>query len=91
MASYNTERLAQEMMRVPGLPERYKSDRKKVMDEYGIPEAERAALENGTPPALSSIQLHPILQIHFLMGTDPHAGQLFDGSLLNRLKGMKHG
>ena len=86
MASYKTEKLVQDLSTLPGLAERYKCDRLRILDEYGVPESDRPALLNGTPPALAGIGLHPVLQIHFLLATDVNASRLFDGVLLNRLE-----
>jgi hypothetical protein len=88
MASYRAERLAQQLYVNPQLAQRFKTDREGLFEEYGIPEFERAGLREGTPEALARIQLHPILCIHFLMGTNPDAPRRFSGELLDRLNGM---
>lgn len=86
MASYKTERLAQQFFKDPEIARRFKADQEAVFDEYGVPEHEREALREGTPQALARIQLHPILCIHFLMGTDPNVQRMLSGELLNRLE-----
>lgn len=88
MASYRAERLAQQLYVNPELAHRYKTDREALFAEYGIPEDEREGLREGTPQALARIRLHPILCIHFLMGTNPDAPRRFNGELLDRLNGM---
>ena len=88
MASYATEMLVQSLTTTPGAAERFASDRESVFDACGIAEPERAALREGTPPALAGIGLHPILQIHFFIGTKSPVAARLDGSLLNRLGGQ---
>ena len=88
MASYKAERLAQQLYVDPKLAQRFNADREALFEEYGIPEVERQGLREGTPEALARIRLHPILCIHFLMGTNPDAPRRFSGELLDRLKDM---
>ena len=88
MASYKTERLVQQLYVNSELARRFKTDREALFDEFGVPEHEREGLREGTPQALARIQLHPILCIHFLMGTNPDASRRFNGELLDRLKEM---
>ncbi len=91
MASYKTERLAQEFFKNPAVVERFKTDRDGLFDEYSVPEHEREALREGTPQALARIQLHPILCIHFLMGTDPGVQRMLSGEIVNWLEETPHG
>jgi hypothetical protein len=91
MASYRTERLAQQLYVNSELARRFKTDREALFDEFGVPEHEREGLREGTPQALARIRLHPILCIHFLMGTDPGVQRMLSGELLDRLEEIPNG
>lgn len=91
MASYATEALVQALTTVEGVAERWATDPKALFEERAIPESERAALLEGTPPALAAIGLHPILQIHYFIGTRSPVAAGLDGRLLDRLGGNHHG
>ncbi len=91
MASYKAERLAQQFFKDPAIARRFLADREAVLDEYDVPEHERQALREGTPQALARIQLHPILCIHFLMGTDPGVQRMLNGEIVDWLKENPHG
>jgi 2'-aminobiphenyl-2,3-diol 1,2-dioxygenase, small subunit len=87
MASYATESLVNALTTVPGVAERFAASPEAVFNERGVPQAERAALLEGSPPALAGIGLHPILQIHYFIGTKSPVAERLDGSLLDRLGG----
>ena len=86
MASFATESLVNALTTVPGVAERFAADPQGVFDERNVPAAERPALLEGSPPALAQIGLHPILMIHFFLGTKSPIAARLDGSLLNRLE-----
>lgn len=91
MASYRTERLAQQLYKDSELTRRFKTHREALFDEFGVPEHEREGLREGTPAALARIQLHPILCIHFLMSTNPGVQRMLSGELLDRLEEIPNG
>jgi hypothetical protein len=70
-ASYATHRLIQSLARSPELVERYRASAGAVFDEFSVPAAEREAFSSSAPGALSQIGVHPILQIQYLLATDP--------------------
>ena len=76
MSSYAVNRLVQELFRQPGLLERFRDRRGEVYDEYGLDPAQRAGLDEGTPPALAAAGVHPILQMHFLLASNPDVARL---------------
>jgi 2'-aminobiphenyl-2,3-diol 1,2-dioxygenase small subunit len=76
MGRYAVNRLVQELFRKPDLVERFRERRTEVYDAYGLDTAERAALDEGTPPALASIGVHPILQMHYLLACNPEVAKL---------------
>jgi len=76
MARYAVNRLVQELFRRPGLLERFRDERQQVYDEYGLDAAERSALDEGTPPALAAAGVHPILQMHYLLASNPDVAKL---------------
>ncbi|MGE0874055.1 MAG: hypothetical protein AB7O31_05215 [Burkholderiales bacterium] len=76
MARYAVNRLVQELYRRPGLLERFRAERQAVYEEYGLDAAERAALDEGTPPALTAAGVHPILQMHYLLASNPEVAKL---------------
>lgn len=71
MASYAVHRLIQNMSKKEGLIARLAESPADVFDEYGIIGDERVALLEASPPALASIGVHPILQMHYLMYRNP--------------------
>jgi hypothetical protein len=90
-ASYKTHKLIQDLGGTPGLLDRFMHDRERVFEEYAIPENERAALREASPPALSAIGLHPILHIHYFLTIKHPIANLMNGRLLDRLREAKHG
>jgi 2'-aminobiphenyl-2,3-diol 1,2-dioxygenase small subunit len=76
MGRYVVNRLVQELFRQPDLVKRFRERRAEVYEAYGLNAAERAALDAGTPPALASVGLHPILQMHYLLASNPDVAKL---------------
>ena len=73
---YAVNRLVQELFRQPGLLDRFRGQRAAVYEEYGLNAEERAGLDEGTPPALTAAGVHPILQMHFLLASNPEVAKL---------------
>jgi 2'-aminobiphenyl-2,3-diol 1,2-dioxygenase small subunit len=71
MASYATHKLLQSFCRSPDLARRLADEPGALFAEFGIEEAEGAALMAGTPEALAGIGVHPILQVHFMIMASP--------------------
>lgn len=71
MARYEVHQLIQNLTKVPGLLDRFSTDSPTVFAEYGLTDKERAALMEATPPALASIDVHPILQMVYLIARNP--------------------
>lgn len=71
MAPYRVHRLIQSLFKVPGLLERLGTDAPSVFDEYGLTEGERQALAGGDPAALGALGVHPILQMHYMLASNP--------------------
>jgi 2'-aminobiphenyl-2,3-diol 1,2-dioxygenase small subunit len=76
MGRYAVNRLVQELFRQPGLLERFRTERTRVYDEYGLTSEERKNLDEGSPPALTEAGVHPILQMHFLLACNPDVARL---------------
>jgi len=76
MARYAVNRLVQELFRESGLVQRFRERRGEVYEAYGLDAAERAALDEGTPAALASVGVHPILQMHYLLACNPDMARL---------------
>lgn len=76
MSTYAVNRLLQELFRVPGLLDRFRSQRSAVYDDYGLDAAARAGLDEGSPAALAAIGAHPILQMHYLLASQPEVAAL---------------
>lgn len=89
MARYAVNKLVQELFREPGLLERFRDHRAKVYDAYGLDAAERAALDEGTPPALASAGVHPILQMHYLLACNPDIAKLITVNAYRESAGEK--
>lgn len=71
MPRYQVHKMIQDLSHQPGLMERFHADRRGVLAEYGMTEVEQAALDEASPPALASIGVHPILQMHYLLFSNP--------------------
>lgn len=71
MARYQVHKMIQDLSHLPGLMERFQADRQAVLTEYGLTDAEKAALTEASPPALAAIGVHPILQMHYLLFSNP--------------------
>ncbi len=76
MSSYAVNRLVQELFRQPGLLQRFRERRSEVYDEYGLDAEQRAGLDEGSPPALTAAGVHPILQMHYLLASNPDVARL---------------
>ena len=76
MSTYDVNRLVQELFRRPGLLERFRERRSEVYDEYRLDAAQRAGLDDGSPPALTAAGVHPILQMHYLLASNPDVASL---------------
>ena len=76
MGRYAVNRLVQELFRQPGLLQRFRDGRQAVYDEYGLDAVQRAGLDEGTPPALTAAGVHPILQMHYLLASQPEVARL---------------
>jgi 2'-aminobiphenyl-2,3-diol 1,2-dioxygenase small subunit len=76
MARYVVHRLIQDLFKEPGLLERLASTPDQVYDAYGLDAAERAAVEDASPPALASIGVHPILQMHLMLARNPQMADM---------------
>lgn len=76
MARYAVNRMVQDLFRQPGMLERFRERRAEVYEEYGLDAAERAALDEGSPQALAAAGVHPILQMHYLLASNPDVARL---------------
>jgi len=76
MGRYAVNRLVQDLFRQPGLLDRFRDQRATVYEEYGLNAEERAGLDEGSPPALTAAGVHPILQMHFLLASNPEVAKL---------------
>ncbi len=71
VARYEVHRLIQNLTKVPGLLDRLSSEPEIVFNEYGLTDQEKQVLIEASPPALASIQIHPILQMLYLIARNP--------------------
>jgi len=71
LARYEVHRLIQNLTKVPGLLDRLITETQAVFDEYGLTDQERQALTEASPPALASIDVHPMLQLLYLIARNP--------------------
>jgi hypothetical protein len=65
-APYRVHRLIQDLNRDPRLVVLFESEPETVFEQYGITDAERLLLREGTPRALMELGVHPNLQMKFL-------------------------
>jgi hypothetical protein len=73
---YAVNRLVQELFSTPENLELLRTDRALLYERYGLSGSQRAALDSGEPAALTEAGLHPILQMHFAMATNPEIAKL---------------
>jgi hypothetical protein len=71
MASYHVNLLIQTMCSNPDAIARLNADPEAVFEQFGLSEAERAALRDCSMEAMRSAGAHPILQMHWLMARQP--------------------
>ena len=71
MTSYRVNGLIQTMCRNPETIARLNADPEAVFEQFGLSEAERSALRDGSMEAMRSVGAHPILQMHWLMARQP--------------------
>jgi hypothetical protein len=76
MARYIVHQLIQSLFKEPGLLDRLKSEPDAVYDAYGLTAAERAAFSEASPAALTSIGVHPILQMHLMLARNPKMAEM---------------
>jgi len=88
VASYETHRMLQGLFKTPGLIERLQSEPAMVFEEYRVPPNERQALLEKSPEAYARVGIHPILQIHLVLVSDPtFARRLSANEFIGRLQG----
>ncbi|MDR3468580.1 MAG: hypothetical protein P4M07_21835 [Xanthobacteraceae bacterium] len=76
MARYVVNQLIQNLFREPGLLDRLKSDPASVYDAYGLTAAEREAFSDAGHLALASVGVHPILQMHLMLVSNPQMAEM---------------
>jgi hypothetical protein len=64
-------RLIQALGRDASLQQRFGADPDAVFTEFGLDEREINALKDGSIAALTSIDVHPILRMHWMMMSQP--------------------
>src|SRR3546814_20870656 len=63
----------QELFSEPENLASFTADRAALYDKYGLSADQRTALDGGGQEALTSAGLHPVLQMHHFMATNPIA------------------
>jgi hypothetical protein len=76
MARYVVHQLIQNLFKEPGLLDRLNSAPDAVYEGYGFTVAERAAVSEASPTALTSIGVHPILQMHLMLARNPQMAEM---------------
>ncbi|PCG13098.1 MULTISPECIES: subunit of meta cleavage enzyme [Sphingomonadaceae] len=71
--SYRVNQLVQELFADPANLEAFANDREALYDRYGLSREQRAAIDAGGQEALTGAGLHPVLQMHHFMATNPAA------------------
>jgi 2'-aminobiphenyl-2,3-diol 1,2-dioxygenase, small subunit len=64
-------RLIQALGRDAAVQARFGADPAAVFAEFGLSDAQVAALKDGSVPALAAIGVHPILRMHWFMMSQP--------------------
>lgn len=70
---HSVHRLIQTLGRDAAVQQRFGADPIAVFGEFGLSADEIAALKDGSIPALASIDVHPILRMHWMMMSQPQA------------------
>jgi hypothetical protein len=65
MSLYQVQKLLYGLNRDPRLQERYRSDRRALLDEYRLDDEERQAFKGGDVGLLYVLGAHPSLLVHF--------------------------
>jgi 2'-aminobiphenyl-2,3-diol 1,2-dioxygenase small subunit len=65
-APYRVHRLIQDLMRDPAGAAAFAKDPEPTFTAYGLDEAEKASLRDGSPPALHALGVHPNLQMKYV-------------------------
>jgi hypothetical protein len=76
VARYVVHQLIQNLFKEPGLLDRMKSAPDSVYDAYDLTRAEREAFSLASPSALASIGVHPILQMHLMLASNPQMAEM---------------
>lgn len=85
-------RLIQSLGRDLAVQQRFGADPGAVFAEFGLNDAEVAALKDGSVPALAKIGVHPILRMHWLMMSNPEAAaHMSVTEYLPKFTGASHG
>jgi len=72
-AAYPVNKLMQELLADPSNLAAFHGDRAALYDRYGLTADQRSALDAGDPDSLASIRVHPVLQMHHFIATNPMA------------------
>nr|BAG30827.1 subunit of meta-cleavage enzyme [Neptuniibacter sp. CAR-SF] len=89
MARYEVHRLIQSLIKDRGQCERYNINPDAFFKNFDLVPNEEDVLRKGTAEALSSININPILQMHYLLITNPEMSEHV--SITGCLKLMKGG
>lgn len=74
MSATRVNRLIQDLCRDPDNMARLRADPEACFDEFGLDDAEKAALRSGDPMrVVAETGAHPILAIHYLFAINPGA------------------
>jgi len=76
VARYVVHQLIQNLFKEPGLLERLNQAPDAVYDSYGLTAEERAAFSEPSPAALTSLGVHPILQMHLMLARNPQMAEM---------------
>ena len=64
-APYRVHKLIQDLMRDPPRAAQFAADPEPLFDAFGLAEAEKALLRDGSPAALHQLGVHPNLQMKY--------------------------
>lgn len=73
-------RLLSDLHRSPLVRREFDRDRLALFDRYGLSNHEQAVLNEGSPPGMASIGVHPLVQITYLVIINPEFTALADAS-----------
>jgi 2'-aminobiphenyl-2,3-diol 1,2-dioxygenase small subunit len=87
MKPHRAHLLIQSLFSTPRLLERLQLEREAVFEEFELSTEEKNALRDGGASAMGEVGIHPILQMHYMLASNPGmAAHLDISDFIRKLK-----